>query len=222
VNVYKYKPFNMHALHLLLRDELYLADAQTELNDPVDCVLIYKGERYPLKASVFSLSETNNNFAMWSQYAEGHRGLCYELSFDAIEKAIETKNSDVQQRRLIVFERVKYLDPTEFKVALADAISEAPYDSLVVDHEKVVLLKINTFAHEKEIRIATKSLDWRQTLLVPRVVVGVYMGMDMPESDRCMLEAIVDMVNETQDRQIKKFKATTVDEHYRVTFEAVG
>lgn len=212
----------MHALHLLLRDELYLADAQTQLNDPVDCVLVYKGEHHPLRASVCSLSETNDNFAMWSQYAEGHRGLCYELSYESIAKAVEAKNSVVKQRRLIIFERVKYFDPAEFKVALADAVSEETNGLLATDYEQVVQLKINTFAHEKEVRIATKSTDLRKTLTVPRVVVGVYMGLNMPETDRDMLGAIVDMINQTRGRQIKKFKAVTVDEHYRVTFETVG
>jgi hypothetical protein len=57
VKIYKYKPFNMHALELLLGDELYLAKART-LNDPVDCVLVHKSERYSLKARVCSLSGT--------------------------------------------------------------------------------------------------------------------------------------------------------------------
>ena len=190
MRVFKYKPFNMHALELLIRDELYLADAQTQLNDPVDCVLIYKGKHHPLKASVCSLSKVHHNFAMWSQYAEGHRGLCYELDHDAITRAIQAVNSEVQGRKRILFDRVVYLDPAEFKIAVAEAVEEGPGGALAIDYVKIVHLKINTFYHEREIRIATKSLDVRNTLTVPDVVVGVYMGLNMPTKDREVLEAV--------------------------------
>jgi hypothetical protein len=173
VNIFKYKPFNLHALEMLIRDELYLAEAKS-LNDPVDCVLVYKNEHHPLKASVCSLSEVNDNFAMWSQYAEGHRGLCYELDYDAVLREIGVVNSKVQQRKLILLGQVRYLDPREFKSAVDEAVKEGFGGSLATDYEKIVQLKINTFAHEREVRIATKSLDLRKTLVVPNVVVGVY------------------------------------------------
>jgi DUF2971 family protein len=222
VRVFKYKPFNMHALDLLIRDELYLADAQTQLNDPVDCVLVYKGEHHPLRASVCALSEVNDNFAMWSQYADGHRGLCYELDHDAIMQKVEAVNSEVKERKLVLFGRVEYLDPAEFKIAVAEAVKEEFGESLVAEYEKIVHLKINTFSHEREVRIATKSLDMRKTLAVPDVVIGVYMGLNMPAKDREMLAAVVDMINKTRGRKIKKYSAKSVGEQYDVTFEAIG
>ena len=222
MKLFKYKPFNMHALGLLIRDELYLADAQNQLNDPVDCVLVYKGEHHPLRASVCSLSEVNDNFAMWSQYAEGHRGLCYELDHDAIMREVQAVNSGMQQRKLILFGKVKYLDPAEFKAAVAEAVKEGPGGSLATDYEKIVHLKINTFAHEREVRIATKSLDVRKVLTVPDLVVGVYMGLNMPAKDREILGAVVDMINKTRGRKIEKYRAKSVGEQYDITFEFVA
>jgi hypothetical protein len=222
MNVYKYKPFNMHALEILMRNELYLANAQSQLNDPVDCVLVYKGEHYPLEASVCSLSEVNNNFSMWSQYAEGHRGVCYQLDHDAISRAVQAENSAVQQRKLILFGPVKYLDPAGFKIAVEEAVKEVPGGALAIDYEKMVQIKINTFAHEREVRIATKSLDMRKALTVPDVVVGVYMGLNMPAKDREILGAVVDMINKTRGREIKKYSAISVGDQYEVTFDVVA
>ncbi len=109
-----------------------------------------------------------------------------------------------------------------FKIAIAEAVKEGPGGSLATDYEKIVQLKINTFAHEKEVRIATKSMDVRKTLPVPDVVVGVYMGLNMPAKDREMLVAVVDMINKTRGRKIKKYNAKSVGKQYDVTFEAVG
>jgi hypothetical protein len=45
------------------------------------------------------------------------------------------------------------------------------------------------------------------------------MGLNMPPKDREMLGAIVDMINETRDRNIKKYIAKNIGEQYEVIFE---
>jgi hypothetical protein len=160
---------------------------------------------------------------MWSQYADGHRGLCYELNYAAIESEVQAKNSAVSDRKVILFDRVTYCKPSEFKVASEGVVvGELSDGSPVARHEEIVMLKINTFAYEEEIRLATKSLDTRETLPVPNLVAGVYMGLEMPEKNREMLGKIVDMVNKMQGRSIKKYIAKAFDDSYRVKFEEIG
>lgn len=129
----------------------------------------------------------------------------------------------MSDRKIILFDRVTYCKPSEFKVASEEAVvGELSDGSPIARHEEIVMLKINTFSHEEEIRLATKSLDARETLPVPNLVTGVYMGLNMPEKNREMLGQIVDMINKMPGRSIKKYIAKEFDDSYRVTFEEIG
>lgn len=216
MRLFKYKSFSLHALKMLVQDELYLAHAKSELNDPVDCALIVDGQSHPLNATVCALSRTHTSPLMWSQYARGHKGVCFELDYPAIKGAVARENAELAGS--VLFGPVKYLDPASYKIEFEKHVTQLQFGGHSVDYEKMVMLKTTPFEHESEVRVVTKSLRLRSTLKVPGLVKSVYVGINMPASDRDFLEALVGMIRSTSGRAVKAYEAVALTNRYRLRF----
>ena len=84
--LYKYRDLNnfKFIVDILINNRLYAAK-YSELNDPMEGIYYYNGlltneQRNRIFAEkgqerICSLSRVNNNFLMWSHYADGHKGI---------------------------------------------------------------------------------------------------------------------------------------------------
>ncbi len=220
MRLFKYKAFSLHAVKMLVEDELYLAHAKSELNDPVDCALIVDGQSCPLNATVCALSKTHTSPLMWSQYADGHKGVCFELDYQGIKEVVARVNSKLADS--IQFGPVKYLEPVPYKSELEKHVTPLEFGGQVVDYDKVVMLKTTPFEHEKEVRVVTKSLRLRSTLKVPGLVKGVYVGINMKAGDRKFLERLVGMVSASSAREVRAYEAVALTNKYRLRFRRLN
>ena len=97
MKLYKYRPFNIWALDIIVNNELYLAYPK-ELNDPMDCAILIDEKREELPTAICSLSKKNNDYLMWSYYADGHKGLCLKLNCNNLIETIDKENRKISQR----------------------------------------------------------------------------------------------------------------------------
>jgi len=160
--LYKYKPFNVWALDIIVNNELYLADPK-ELNDPMDCAILIDEKREELPTAICSLSKKNNDYLMWSHYADGHKGICLKLNYDNIIKAIEVENQKATQRKTVYLEEVNYCSEKEYRKNVNNMRTDR--GDIIIDKKNTLLkIKTNNFKHEKEIRLITKSFDIKKKL----------------------------------------------------------
>lgn len=147
------------ARQLLLKGELYLA-SPSSLKDPQDCIppplephirLLHGGREVEesvltdylqLRVGIVSFSEENANASMWSNYADGHSGICVGIDVRRI--------LSMEQSKRIVLLPVNYVP----RVRLLGA------DELSATRNAIGLLTVKRpeYSHEREWRL-TKM--WR-------------------------------------------------------------
>lgn len=216
MKLYKYRPFNIWALDIIVNNELYLAYPK-ELNDPMDCAILIDEKREELPTAICSLSKKNNDYLMWSYYADGHKGLCLKLNCNNLIETIDKENRKISQRKTIYMEKVTYYSEAEYRKTVNSMRTER--GDIVID-KKNTLLKIKTtnFKHEKEIRLITKSFDIKNKLKVNELVEAVYLGLNMPPNQIKLIQNIVFMINKTSNRDICIYRAKDINKKNQIKF----
>jgi hypothetical protein len=218
--VYKYKPFNLFALDILLHNELYLADP-LELNDPSDCATLLNGQSHVLSTTICSLSKIKHDYAMWSQYADGHRGLCFEFDYNNIRQAIQNENS-IMGGFPILLDDVRYLTHKAYQTVARDNITETCFGqhvSYTANYEVLSLIKFSRFRNEREMRIVARHLNRKKSLKVTDLVTAVYLGLSISNKDASTVRLLIKLLNSTRNTKIKLYEAIDIDHKRRVKFK---
>ncbi|MGI2023410.1 DUF2971 domain-containing protein [Shewanella glacialipiscicola] len=112
-SIYKYVSFQEHHIRSLLTDELYFSSPDA-FNDPYEPFMLFEGDKRfgePLtdnlkKSAITCFSRCNNNFTLWSYYANGMKGICIEYD---TKKLLASLTADFKAQWLYAFD-VKYLE----------------------------------------------------------------------------------------------------------------
>lgn len=142
----------------------------SELNDPYECKLgsdvELLGERIssmfhelPLKISSFSADP--NNLALWSHYADNHKGFCISLELDNLKDGVW-------------LERVEYLDS---RIQVEDIGDYADYEGIEL-YKLMSKRKSKDWEYEHEVRLLAIALDYYN--ITNNDVKEIYLGKDMP------------------------------------------
>jgi len=170
---------------LILKERLYCAHYST-LNDPFEGIYLsvthlpptllrrkgtqrvsrenpsrlYEQEKY---CRVCSLSDSFEDLRMWSQYADGHKGIAIEIAFRGYEEDVTP---------------VRYLD--ELK-KYSNTVLGTPFP------EEVLSQKTIHWMHEREFRI----LQADEYYSVKGRIKAIYLGERVSEKHKDLLEEIV-------------------------------
>lgn len=114
--IYKYVSFQEHHIRSLLTDELYFSSPDA-FNDPYEPFMLFEGDKRfgeTLKAdlensAITCFSRSNNNFTLWSYYANGMKGICIEYD---TKELLSSLTADFIARWLYTFD-VNYLEETK-------------------------------------------------------------------------------------------------------------
>jgi hypothetical protein len=103
--------------------------------------------RFYNQFGVLSLTRQPLNYAMWSQYASGHRGVLIELNRDFIEHDCFKHDG----RGLLRIQKVRYVRNYRFRVErMMSAGIDVGYEELT---EKLTMLKSSIWKREQEFRV---------------------------------------------------------------------
>ncbi len=109
-------------------------------------------------SSVYCLSETNDNLLMWSHYAEGHRGVCFEFTY-TLENSLGNP------------EKVVY--PEDYPVQDYNDYYSIDNESLVMN---TIFTKSNHWSYEQEWRIfefrKSKGIHKFPEKLLTGIIIG--------------------------------------------------
>lgn len=194
--LYKYRVDNQNSEMIVTEHKLWFANPNT-FNDPFDCKarVIYKKEdseswcsthniqvdvdNFNLEAEInkklegigiLSLAQAYDNPLMWANYADCHRGLCFEFDILCDESCCFT-----------LAKEVKYVEEMpEYNHCIEP-------ENLI---EKVIVPKLKAWEKEEEVRII-KTMDEikqnsqrRDFQFSPKALKSIYFGCKMPKSRR--------------------------------------
>ncbi len=199
--IYKYMPINEFSIRSLINNELFF-NHPDNFNDPFDCTCkFYRGEEKDAifirgyidgydkcldnEESTFSkgfknsvgiscFTEKENDFLMWSHYANGHRGIC--LKFD--------------------WKR----DPSFFQGFKVNYSNEIPTVGHFMNKEfdseaarATILTKLEPWAYEAEIRaiITDPKSDDRLKKFAPNSLVEIIFGEKISNDDKTLIKNII-------------------------------
>ncbi len=195
---YKYMSLKKweYFLDILLNNRLH-ASVYTELNDYMEGH--FRAERFTRqdwerinKAKkdilICSTSTSANNALMWSHYADGHKGCC------------------------IVFEVPKQTQWTRLpiKYQLLPATLD-PTQSTDESLRLIYSIKSEFWMYEDEVRFIRKKVSNRIIPYLPIRVVGIELGIRVPDNQVRLINSMVKLVNDARKTQIEVRKTTIQD-----------
>lgn len=139
---------------------------------------------------VFCLTELNDNLLMYSHYADSHKGMCLQFTFD---------EEHSKKLRKVVYSH----DSTLVKIN----VFKREYT------EHVIMNKSNIWEYEREwrfIHLFKKGTTDRFFSFPPGFLTGIIFGCKTPSKDEEMLRSVM------KSRAVKFYKAVQSDEFYGV------
>ncbi|MBX9587595.1 MAG: DUF2971 domain-containing protein [Gammaproteobacteria bacterium] len=196
--LYKYKKIDDFTIKLLLEDELYFAKP-SELGDPNEASFYYKEnpipirefdsgnitnvsgaaaakhvsealEKYGCQPGVLCLTERNDDLLMFDYYADSHKGICIEFSWEKLGIWYKT-NNQLQRPTIVQYNNV----PLSLSVSI-----DRNWDNLFNT-------KWSGYEHEKEWRLFYKP-GILKNLNVRKAITGIIFGCKTPEEDKKYLK----------------------------------
>lgn len=214
--LYKYKKIDDFTKRLFKNDELFFTPF-SELNDPNEMFFNYAQDEIPIREiddirvvdggaaarhvlktlkeryGVFCLTEKNDDLLMYDYYADGHKGICIEFSWEKI--GIEYKTNQCLQLPQKVIYSTKPLSVSVINTDLKDFY-------------KIYSTKWSGYAHEKEWRLFYQPGIF-QHINVRNSITGIIFGCAMSENDK---KYIKDLLKNRDD--ISYYQANAENKKY--------
>lgn len=237
--VYKYQSISEETKDALRKNYLYFP-TPSQLDDPFDCLFAFdlgpdEIVNIPFRSKahniadgikivresicVLSLSKINNHIILWSQYADGHKGIC--LKFRTYYHC---------EKPYFAFEESHFNDNATMGTYILP-IHEVLYDQKLPHpmkigepngFERFILTKHHDWSYQKEIRISThfKVLRGNQKVRYRREYLeAIIFGMKTSEEN---ISEIVNIVNEcyvSQGLDVVLYKARQIEGKYAIEIE---
>lgn len=168
---------------LKLNDSKATQDFIKEYNELLDF--------FKKRIGIFSLSKSLQNYSLWGNYANSHKGFCIEYDIDYLKECDNRLNS----KKIIDSIEVAYnhslpkLDNNKFK-------------KLIEDKKQLIKFifgnKLNDWRNEEEVRILYHNFGIHN--IGPKAVTGIYFGCNMPKTDKIKIMQLL------KDRDLKFYE----------------
>lgn len=196
--IYKYLPINEFTIRSLINNELYF-NSPHNFNDPFDCNCnFYRGtnedaqlvnqycdgvdkyltdfeKEFSLKfrniLGVTCFSQIENNFLMWSHYANGHRGICLKFEWQ--------KDSNF-------FKGCKVSYTNDLPI-----VGHPMSNKFVRYAKKVALTKLKPWNYEEEVREIITTENERLKKFNPLSLAGIIFGEKISDDDKTLIKSII-------------------------------
>lgn len=186
--LYKYRSLTKleHTLDIILNQRLY-SSIYLELNDPFEGIFetmflhkVYKkiedlDSSVNDKIRICSFSSDLNDVRLWSYYADGHKGIVFEIDFSGLE----TRNN------------YKIIYPVEYSERLPWSSTTTVLGQLSI--KEILSYKTNHWAFESEYRIIDESehLEEGKYFDIKGRIKAIYIGTRTSDIHRKLLNKIV-------------------------------
>ena len=190
---YKYRSIEnfKRFLDIVINNRLYGCSFR-DLNDPMEGRFTYSDELSKESKDIIRKNISNRIICsaskqydiglMWSHYADSHRGCCIEF---------ELGKTDLWERLY-----VKYQD-------------ELPKCNGEKDLENVLQTKSKHWEYEKEVRFI-KTMKERSSYYMPIKITAIYLGIQMSNKDKRLINNIVDIINKKHKKDDDKIKVIEI------------
>jgi len=234
--VYKFQPISPFTIDALKNGYLYFP-TPSQLDDPFDCLFAFdlegsEEDNLPFRSyahdigegvritresvGVLSLSKINNHILLWSQYSEGHKGICLKF-----------KTYYHNERPYFAFEE-SHFNKQKSDGTYILPIHDVIYNSLlpdpiklghVGDFDRFLVTKHEDWSFQKETRIATdfKHLKGNQKVKYKKEFLeAIIFGMKTSPDDIRLIMDIVEKNFISEGSEIKYYKAQQIKGEYAV------
>ncbi len=234
--VYKFQPISCNTIDALKNSYLYFP-TPSQLDDPFDCLfafdlggneidnLPFRSDAHDIgegvkfareRVGVLSLSKINDHILLWSQYSDGHKGICLKF-----------KTHYHNEKPYFAFEQSHFSDDKS-EGAYILPIHEVTYDiSLptpiklgnIRDFERFLLTKHKDWSFQEEIRIATdfNTLNGNQKVKYRKDYLdSIIFGMKTSPEDVQLIKEIVGEHFTSKGDKIKYYKAQQIKGKYAI------
>lgn len=212
--LYKYKKIDKNTKRIFTHGEIFFTPFD-QLNDNNEMFFYYKEDGIPIRENdgirvvdgstaakhvlkalkprhgVFCLTEKNDDLLMFDYYADGHKGICIEFSWEKLGMVYK-KDQRLQWPRKVHYTR----EP--ISLSCAD----------LRDFDKVYYTKWLKYAHEKEWRLFYKPGKFRH-INVFKSITGIIFGCATSEDDK---KCIKDLLKNRDD--VSFYQATAENKKY--------
>ena len=176
--LYNYTKINKNTIRTILNEELWLSHVNN-FNDPIDPAIKILNEKnnnifqYLIDLiAIGCISLTNDNFLMWSHYADKHEGICIEYDlYDFINNPISN----------VILKKVDYVEKI---INDRNAILTDKYNNQYRLTD-ILSVKSKEWEYEKEYRIIKYCINMNNTIKLP--IKKIYFGAKTSKEDKELL-----------------------------------
>jgi len=235
-HVYKFQPISPLTIDALNNGYLYFP-TPSQLDDPFDCLFAFdfggsEEDNLPFRSGahdigegvrvaresigVLSLSKINNHILLWSQYSDGHKGICLKF-----------KTYYHDEKPHFTFEESHFNKDNSSGTYILP-IQDVTYETLlpapiklgnIGDFDRFLLTKHEDWSFQKEIRIATdfKHLRGNQKVKYKKEFLeAIIFGMKTSHEDIILIDDIVKKHFISEGFEIKYYKAQQIKSEYAI------
>lgn len=208
--LYKYQKISDYSISALVNEYCWSSNP-SDFNDPFDTKIIDSELLQKInfsKEKIFCLSEINDNFLMWSHYADSHKGICLEFTDYTNKELAELKEKGIYPKidndKLLIIRNAKKVVYKSSK-QIEEYIKDIPTDDtfFLKEFKKLNLTKQRELTNKIQSTSFIKHKDWqyeKEYRLVnitdninrfPGKLTAIYFGMKMLEFNKRMIGKIL-------------------------------
>lgn len=175
--LYKYRSLEnfKNFVDIIVNNRIYAAKYD-DLNDPMEGHYLYKDGIIDenIRMTIYnnkqnlrlcSLSKKNDNFLMWSHYADGHKGVAIGIRIDENNFAV---------RDIAYISNLRYFENTTY-----------------LDAMTILSSKIDIWNYEQEVRAFTQD----GTNFINVTVEEIHLGSKMSNQDYSLIQKLINRIN---------------------------
>ena len=195
---YQYQSLNLNTISNIQNSCVHFGE-YSKFNDPADPPIKLNSYFEPLHEimkdiRIACFTTKNNNFLMWSHYADKHKGICIEYDIEAFLKREDTYP--------ILFQKVRYKENLSFRDEGRLQVSD-PYTETQTIWDTNILglftVKPEEWKYEDEYRLigyftdkpSLFSFDNNNTHTSSIPIKSIYMGKDISSTNRKIIENMI-------------------------------
>lgn len=199
--LYKYKKIDEYAKRIFTHNELYFTPFD-ELNDKNEMFFYYKEDGIQIREKdgvrvadggdagkhvckvlkprhgVLCLTEKNDDLLMFDYYADGHKGICIEFSWEKFQM-VSKANQCLQLPKKVIYSKKP--------LSLSSSDTQG--------FNKLFYTKWFEYAHEKEWRFLYKP-GVLQNIIVRKAITGIIFGCATSEEDKKCIKNLLKSRND--------------------------
>jgi len=190
--IYRYFSEIDYLIDLLENKRLYFSSVEY-FNDPYEKIAIIKDKNTDAifvnddiknKHKVCCFSKENDNYLLWSHYANNHKGFCVGFDFESISKNINGNTFVEYNDQLVLFKDIVY----------KQYIPKVDKDNIQLDNQSVIELLTNKYSfwgYEREVRAIIKYPEHEYFYFPELSIKCVITGIETNSSTEKIIQSVL-------------------------------